>query len=222
MKKECHNKDIISPSHLIDLMRGPFITPIKPTSDDFKYWDKMLDANYRRLASNTTSINHVFTYDVVTPGVLVTQRVQYSPFTKQWLLKGRKKQINWTEFDHECRRMLIEASKPETIQKIGIKPINKVEMYTKWLPLIVGKPSADTLCPLPSDDIMKGVKEDKNMKAGQKRAAKRKVNKLTAKEGSITYSQPLTIQEAAGHNNALVALSVAESGGCGKSRILRK
>ena len=47
MKKECHNKDIISLSHLIDLMRGPFVTPIKVTSDDFKDWDKMLDANYK-------------------------------------------------------------------------------------------------------------------------------------------------------------------------------
>ena len=47
MKKECHNKDIISLCHLVDLMRGPFVTPIKVTSDDFKNWDKMLDANYK-------------------------------------------------------------------------------------------------------------------------------------------------------------------------------
>ena len=53
--------------------------------------------------------------------------------------------------------MLVKASKLEVINKIGIKPIKQVEMFTKWLPLIVGKPGAEILCPLPSDDIMKGL-----------------------------------------------------------------
>ena len=95
--------------------------------DDFKYWDKRLDANYKRLASNTTSINHVFTYDVVSPGDLANQRGQSSPSSKQWLLKGRKKQINWTEFDHEGRRMLVKASKLEIIKKLVSNLLNRLK-----------------------------------------------------------------------------------------------
>ena len=49
MKKECHNKDIISLYHLIDLIIGPFVTPIKVASDDFKDWNKMLDAPYKKI-----------------------------------------------------------------------------------------------------------------------------------------------------------------------------
>ena len=68
-------------------------------------------------------------------------------------------------------------------------------MYTKWLPLIVGKSGADILCPLPSDEIMKGVKDDKNAKAGQKRAAKRKINEVTKTLGieDVTAAQEIAI-----------------------------
>ena len=78
-------------------------------------------------------------------------------------------------------------------------------MYTKWLPLIVGKPGAEILCPLPSDDIMKGVKDDKNAKAGQKRAAKRKINEvaivsgtediLPVQENAMTVVEQLAIEQ---------------------------
>ena len=135
-------------------MRGPFVTPIKVTSDDFKNWDKMLDANYKKLASNTTSINHVFTYDVASPGVLATQRVQYSPIAKQWLLKGRKKQINWTEFDHEGRRMLVEASKLEIIKTpLGIYVFGMAKYATEYLHAYVydegeGAKGGDNVCSL--------------------------------------------------------------------------
>ena len=117
--------------------------------------------------------------------------------------------------------MLVKASKLEIIKKISIKPIKQVEMFTKWLPLIVGKPGAETLCPLPSDDIMKGVKDDKSANAGQKRAAKRKINEVTkalgmedvtaAQESAITVVEPLAIEQEAEHNNASVALSLDKS-----------
>ena len=95
-------------------------------------------------------------------------------------------------------------------------------MFTKWLPLIVGKPGADTLCPLPSDDIMKGVKDDKNVKAGKKRAAKRKMNEVNqaflmedvtvAQESAITVVKPLAIDQDTDHNNVSTALSADKSG----------
>ena len=75
--------------------------------------------------------------------------------------------------------MLVKESELETIAKAGIKSIKQVEMYTKWLPLTVGKSGADILCALSSDEIMNSFNNDKNTKAVEKKAAKRKRNKLS-------------------------------------------
>lgn len=112
------------------------MTPVKVTSNDFKDWNKLLDVYYKILEPNNTLINHVFTCDSASPGVMSTQRVKYSPIKNQWLLKGRKKQDNWTMFDHEQRQELLRVSMPQPLSKVGIKPIKQVEMYTKWRPLI--------------------------------------------------------------------------------------
>ena len=203
MKKECHNCDIYSLSQLLALMRGPYVTPFKITNDDFKDWDKMINDLYRPLAPNTTKMNHVFTYLASSPGILKTQRVKYSPISEQWLVKGRKKQNNWTQYDHEQRQQVVQGSKPETIAKPGIKPIKQVEMFTKWLPLIEGKPGSEELCPKPSDEVMNMVKKSKNAKAGEKRVAKRKralgiapkITDANVTEGAITVAHPLGIDE---------------------------
>ena len=77
-------------------------------------------------------------------------------------------------------------------------------MYTKWLPLILDKPGSDILCPKPSDEVMNSVKQDKNTKAGEKRATKRKraqeggplaIADATAAQGDITVAQPLVIDQ---------------------------
>ena len=205
MKKDCHHSDIFSLSKQLALMKGPHVTPIKVTSDDFKDWDKMLNDHYRKLAPNTTSINHVFTYEMASPGVLKTQRVNSSPIQSQWLVKGKKKQANWTKFNHEERQRKVQESVLEPVIKPGIKPIKQVEMYTKWLPLILDKPGSDILCPKPSDEVMNSVKQDKNTKAGEKRATKRKrvqeggplaIADATAAQGAITVAQPLIIDQA--------------------------
>ena len=91
----------------------------------------MIYALCKRLASNTISINHIFTYDSASPGILETQRMHHFPSNKQWLIKWRKKQSDWTEFDHERRRMLVKESELETIAKSGNRAIKQVEMYTK-------------------------------------------------------------------------------------------
>ena len=43
----------------------------------------------------------------------------------------------------------------------------------------MGKSGTDILCPLPPDEIMKSFDNDKNAKAVEKKAAKRKRNKLS-------------------------------------------
>ena len=116
-------------------------------------------------------------------------------------MKGRKKQNNWTQYDHEQRQKVVQGSKPETIAKPGIKPIKQVEMFTKWLPLIEGKPGSEELCPKPSDEVMNMVKKSKNAKAGEKWVAKRKralgvapmITDANVTEGAITVAQPLGI-----------------------------
>ena len=128
-------------------MRGPYVTPIKVNSDYFKDWDKTLNNIYRRLAHNITKNNNVFTYDIVSPGELTNQRVNYAPIEVQWLVKGRKKEKNWTHWYHEQSRKVAQESEPLIIVKKDISVIRHVEMYNKWRPLILGKPSCDTLFP---------------------------------------------------------------------------
>ena len=75
--------------------------------------------------------------------------------------------------------MLVKETELETIAKAGNRAIKQVEMYTKQLPLTVGKSGTYILCPLPPDEIMKSFDNDKNAKAVEKKPAKRKRNKLS-------------------------------------------
>lgn len=69
-----------------------------------------------------------------------------------------------------CKAKVLSTSERATLLKkmkndlqvlptFGIKPIKQVELYTKWGPLFKKKARA-ILCPRPSDDIIKKVKND--------------------------------------------------------------
>ena len=67
--------------------------------------------------------------------MIKTQRVEYSAPEQQWLVKVRKKQNNWIQFHHEQRREVVQETELQSLVKPGIKPINQVKIFTKWLPL---------------------------------------------------------------------------------------
>ena len=77
-------------------------------------------------------------------------------------------------------------------------------MFTKWLPLIVGKPGREVLCPKPSDEVMSKVKNDKNTKDGEKLISKRKrsqgeaplIADLIVTEATVIVVHPLAIDQA--------------------------
>ena len=88
------------------------------------------------------------------------------------MFKGRKKQDNYTKFDVEQRKKMIESITPEVLPKPGISAIKQVELYTKWRPLIHNRVACDSICPKPTDDVLKMVKNAKNLKASEKRNTK--------------------------------------------------
>ena len=133
------------------------------TNDYFKYWNKILNELYRPLVISTTFNNHMFTYDVVSTGVIGTQRVGYSSPDQQWLVEERgEKQRTWTQFDHKQRRQVAQSAELQPLVKPGIKPIKQVRIFTKWLPLCKGKQWYNKICPKPSDEAMKSVKDSNN------------------------------------------------------------
>ena len=80
------------------------------------------------------------------------------------------------------------------MERIGLKPIKQVEMWSKWEPLIGNEEDRDTLCPKPSDEIIAKVKGDKAAKATGKKVAATTLNKdITSTAAVTTVYIPPTI-----------------------------
>ena len=60
----------------------------------------------------------------------------------------------------------------KTLKPQPLRPIKQVELYTKWGPLLP-KWAAEITCPRPSDEVIKGVKENRNKKNRKKAADKK-------------------------------------------------
>ena len=60
----------------------------------------------------------------------------------------------------------------------GIKPIKQVELYKKWWPFIPSQ-FRDEICPRPSDEVIASVKNDRNKKARDRTAKKRRGRELS-------------------------------------------
>ena len=174
LKKDCHKSDIFDMVTLVKLMDGSeFVNCFKVSHETFEKWDMMLDKFYKRLETNTTNKNHVFSYCGKDIGAVLTERVTNCLKERQVLIKSRIK--NWTPEKYLLRKDEIISFKRNAIPKVGLKDIKAVELYKKFYPLIPFEFKQDFLkmSPPPSLDIMEKVKAERNKKARDKTIKKK-------------------------------------------------
>ena len=119
------------------------------------------------MKSGSISDYHVFTYESKSPATIKYQIVHNSETLTQTLIKGKNKTLS--DEQNTRRVQKIKDSVRVPLEKIGLRPIKQVEMWSKWGPLIGTKEDRDALCPKPSDEIIKQVKGDKAAKAAGKK-----------------------------------------------------
>ena len=169
LKKDCHESDIFSMNNMIDLMNNSdSVKCFHVTHENFEKWDEILDKFYKRLVTDTTDKNHVFTYRRKDLGALFTERVINSVKKRQFLIKSRTKK--WTHEKHQARIAAIVSVERNFITKVGLKDIKAVMLYKKYYPLIPFEFKEESLkiSPPPPLTIMDKVREEKNKKARDK------------------------------------------------------
>ena len=72
-----------------------------------------------------------------------------------------------------CRKEILRTDQPDTIPEPGIKEIKRVELYSKYRPLIPEE-FQDETCPYPGKDVMDRIKAKKNATARERAATKRR------------------------------------------------
>ena len=152
----------------------------------------MLDKFYKRLVTDTTNKNHVFTYSRKDLGALCTQRVINSVKERQFLIKSRTKK--WTDEKHQARIAAIVGVERNVVTKVGLKDIKAVELYKKYYPLIPFEFKEEFLkmSPPPTLAVMDRVREDKNKKAREKTKKKKKL-KDAANAGLVPQGGSVTV-----------------------------
>ena len=163
--------DIFSMESLIKQMNiNDMVNAIQVTYLDFFNWSKLLDECYSPMKSGTIFDYHVFTYNKQpNEPTIKYQIVTYSKVETQCMIKGRNKEL--TDAQHVYRKQQVKDRVLEGLEKIGLRPIKMVEMWSKWGPLIEDEVERNLLCPKPSDAIISQVKGDKAAKATSKRTA---------------------------------------------------
>jgi hypothetical protein len=74
---------------------------------------------------------------------------------------------------HNNRFSILQTIVAPVLPRPGIKPIKQVELYKKWRPFIPSQ-FRDEIYPRPSDEVIASVKNDRNKKAREGTAKKRR------------------------------------------------
>ena len=136
LKKDCHKADIFSLKELVKLMNNnDKVTCMDVTHANFENWSGMFDDAYKKLESNTTNKNHVFSYSKEDLAAIETQRVITSVKHRQFLAKSKKK-TPWTVKNHAERICRVCDLEREVIPRVGLKDIKAVELSKKYFPII--------------------------------------------------------------------------------------
>ncbi len=68
------------------------------------------------------------------------------------------------------------ATSLSAVTRPGIKPIKQVELYKKWWPFVPHQ-SCDQICPRPTDEVLEEVRNEKNSKARDRTARKKRAGR---------------------------------------------
>ena len=86
------------------------------------------------------------------------------------------------ERKREIAKMLEQL---KTLKPRPLRPIKQVELYCKWGPLLP-KEAAAVTCPKPSEEVIKLVRETKNVKSRKKAKEKKGVTQTQGKKRKLT------------------------------------
>jgi len=150
LKKTYRRSDIYTMDQLILTFKTSKNIEVRKVQD-FKKVNVFLNMFYKPFESGTILKNHIFTVDAIAPTTvkMKTDNIQGTPECFSDLKKGTGSM--------DDRRASLKSYVLQVIQPPGLPDIKKVELYTKWRPLL---PAAfvDLTCPYPGDEVMARIK----------------------------------------------------------------
>jgi hypothetical protein len=133
LKIEYHNKNIYSTDKLMKVLNShDQVTAIKVDASDFYDWDSMLDGLYKRPAGFTED-PHLFSFSADTPTCVSWSMYDGQPVTTKDLMKAPKRNRDKTVPNRDetlATTTLVAPPAP------GMKDIKRMELWSKWRPLI--------------------------------------------------------------------------------------
>ena len=134
----------------------------------------MFDKFYKKLETNITNMNHIFSYTNDDLGSLSTHQIIISVSERYFLVKSKRK-LSWIAVHHAIKIEGVKMDERVGLPKVGLRDIKAVELQKKFYPIIPGEHKAEFLkmAPPPPLAIMGSVREANNKKARDKTAAKK-------------------------------------------------
>ena len=186
LKRQYRRSNVFTFKQLLKVLNtNEKITVKEVRSEHFKEYGKFLQRFYKKFESGTIKPNHVFSVDdSLEPGTIAVKVDDEGNVTKQKLVKKGMglDANNWKQHLRAAHSNLIP------IPECGIPDIKKVELYTKYRPL-VPEEFRDTICPFPGDDILQKIKKERNDRVREKKLIKQekqeKIDSKTTRKETI-------------------------------------
>ena len=172
------------------LNKNEFVTCERVEKDEFFDFLEWQDKFYRTPTGGEFKKNHVFIIKKSKATVLVKKDDWDSEEAYDNLIPNRRSRKAMV-LSKATRKLAIAQMTNElkVLKPPGLREIKAVEMFTKWRNVVPNDHRRDIICPRPSEEIMKRVKEEKNKKVRD--STKRKKDKNNKMNKKRKVGEPL-------------------------------
>jgi hypothetical protein len=136
----------------------PHVTFMEVKADIFKDYETLFSSFYNQFPPRTIQKNHIFWVDSTNSTTMMMKTSHDAQSMITTISKENK-------FSHDNRLRQLKAVSLSAITCPGIKPIKQVELYKKWQ-LFIPHQFHYQICPRPTDEGLKVVRNEKNQSQG--------------------------------------------------------
>jgi hypothetical protein len=168
LKLRWHKMNTYTMEQMVDCLNTqPHVTFVEVKADIFKDYGTLFSSFYNQFPPGTIQKNHIFWVDS-TNSTTMMMKISHDA---QSTVRHNFKKNNNVSNDNRFRQLM--AASLSAVTRPGIKPIKQVELYKKWRPFVPHQ-FRDQICPRPTDEVLEAVRNEKNSKARDRTARKKR------------------------------------------------
>lgn len=168
LKLRWHKKNTYTMNQLAECLNlQPNVEFVEVTSDSFKDYGTILDKFYKPFQPGTIQQHHVFAVESTNPTLMKMKTSRDDDETYSYQFRNNK------HIPLNNRFSALQRFNIQVLPRPGVKPIKQVELYKKWRPFIPVQ-YREEICPRPSDEVIASVKSERNKKARDRTAKKKR------------------------------------------------